>query len=77
MERLKYLRHWVIADLNHNLDMERERRALSEQCNILVRRFARSSDVVKVLLLKAYFQSYRRSLWVNFTQRAYSALRVQ
>lgn len=35
-------------------------------------------EVLKISLFKAYCQSlYTCSLWVNYTQRAYSALRVQ
>lgn len=45
--------------------------------NMLARRFVRCSDQVKVLLYKSYCLSfYTCSLWANFTQRAYSALRV-
>ncbi|XP_028176959.1 uncharacterized protein LOC114364837 [Ostrinia furnacalis] len=74
----KYLGHWVTDDLKDNVDIERERRALSVRCNMLARRFARCKDEVKITLFKAYCQSlYTCSLWVSFTQRAYSALRVQ
>ncbi|CAG9134888.1 unnamed protein product [Plutella xylostella] len=60
------------------MDIERERRALSVRCNMLARRFARSSEQVKITLFKAFCQSfYTSSLWVDYTQRSYSALRVQ
>ncbi|XP_022838068.1 uncharacterized protein LOC111365105 [Spodoptera litura] len=74
----KYLGHWVTDDLCDNMDIDRERRALSVRCNMLARRFARCTPPVKVTLFKAYCQSfYTCSLWANYTQRAYSALRVQ
>ena len=74
----KYLGHWVSEDLKDNLDIERERRALAVRCNMLARRFAKCTTEVKTTLFTAYCQSfYTCSLWVNYTQRAYSALRVQ
>lgn len=74
----KYLGHWVDANLNDNLDLERERRALSVRCNMLARRFARCTGEVKKTLFRAYCQSfYTCSLWVKYSQSAYGALRVQ
>ncbi|XP_063630410.1 uncharacterized protein LOC134801743 [Cydia splendana] len=78
VQKVKYLGHWVTEDLKDNCDVERERRSLSVRCNMLARRFARCSQPVKITLFKAYCQSfYTCGLWVNFTQRAYSDLRVQ
>lgn len=74
----KYLGHLVTEDLKDDDDMERERRALSVRANMLARRFARCTDAVKVTLFRAYCTSfYSASLWVNYTQKAYNALRVQ
>nr|XP_049693317.1 uncharacterized protein LOC126053908 [Helicoverpa armigera] len=74
----KYLGHWVSDDLKDNADIERERRSLAVRCGMLAHRFARCTAQVKVTLFKAYCQSfYTCSLWVNFTQRAYSGLRTQ
>ncbi|XP_049871256.1 uncharacterized protein LOC126370430 [Pectinophora gossypiella] len=78
VEQFKYLGHWVTQDLKDRVDIERERRALSVRCNMLARRFARCTGTVKTALFKAYCQSfYTCSLWVNYTQRTYSDLRVQ
>lgn len=75
---VKYLGHWVTDNLCDNEDIERERRALSVRCNMLAHRFARCSEQVKVTLFKAYCQTfYTCSLWTNFTQRVYGAMRVQ
>uniref|UniRef100_A0A2A4K2S2 Reverse transcriptase domain-containing protein n=1 Tax=Heliothis virescens TaxID=7102 RepID=A0A2A4K2S2_HELVI len=76
--QFKYLGHWVTEDLNDDLDIERERRALAIRSNMLIRRFARCSKKVKMTLFRAYCQSfYTCSLWVSYTQRTYNALRVQ
>ncbi|XP_049869354.1 uncharacterized protein LOC126369104 [Pectinophora gossypiella] len=78
VDKFKYLGHWVTEDLIDKLDIERERRSLAVRSNMLARRFARCTTPVKVTLFKAYCQSfYTCGLWVNFTQRAYSDLRVQ
>lgn len=76
--KFKYLGHWVVETLCDDLDIERERRALAVRCNMLARRFARSSEGVKITLFRAFCQSfYTCALWVSFTQRAVNALRVQ
>ncbi|XP_028155963.1 uncharacterized protein LOC114349694 [Ostrinia furnacalis] len=78
VHQFKYLGHWVTDSLSDSVDIERERRALCVRCNMLARRFARCSKPVKLTLYKAYCQSfYTCGLWASFTQRAYSALRVQ
>jgi hypothetical protein len=78
VKEFKYLGHWVTETLSDNKDVERERRALSVRSNMLIRRFARCTTDVKITLFKAYCQSfYTCSLWINYTQKAYSALRVQ
>ncbi|XP_063537820.1 uncharacterized protein LOC134747170 [Cydia strobilella] len=51
--QFKYLGHWATASQNDDVDVERERRALSVRSNMLI-----------------------RSLWINCTKKAYSALRV-
>lgn len=67
----------VTADLNDDCDMGRERRALAVRGNMLARRFAHSTCDVKVALFKAYCQSlYTGGLWVSYTQKTFSALRV-
>ncbi|KAL0830471.1 hypothetical protein ABMA28_002636 [Loxostege sticticalis] len=76
--KFKYLGHIVTADLKDDEDIQRERRALAVRCNMLARRFARCTGEVKITLFKAFCQSfYSSGLWVSYTRRAYSALRVQ
>ncbi|KAJ0170988.1 hypothetical protein K1T71_013760 [Dendrolimus kikuchii] len=78
VKEFKYLGHWVTEVQDDNVDMDRERRALSVRANMLARRFARCTETVKITLFKAYCTSlYSASLWFKYTQRAYNALRVQ
>jgi hypothetical protein len=77
VSQFKYLGHWVTASLKDDLDLERERRALSVRSNMLIRRFAKCTASVKLTLFRAYCQSfYTCGLWMNYTKSAYSALRV-
>ncbi|XP_073962678.1 uncharacterized protein [Choristoneura fumiferana] len=74
----KYLGHVLIPDLKDDQEIERERRALSVRANMLARRFARCSSDVKITLFRAYCTSfYTCSLWARYTQKSFSALRVQ
>ncbi|XP_063891874.1 uncharacterized protein LOC135117211 [Helicoverpa armigera] len=78
VSNFKYLGHWINENLADDMDMERERRALSVRGNMLSRRFARCSRDVKVTLFKSYCQTlYTCSLWSSYTKKAYNALRVQ
>jgi hypothetical protein len=78
VDSFKYLGHIVTSDLRDDSDIERERRALAVRGNMLARRFARCTADVKVMLFKAFCQSfYSSGLWVLYTNRAYNALRVQ
>ncbi|XP_072948348.1 uncharacterized protein [Epargyreus clarus] len=78
VNQFKYLGHIVTTDLKDDQDIERERRALSVRVNMLVRRFARCTPKVKITLFNAYSTSfYTSSLWTNYTQKTYNALRVQ
>ena len=76
--RFKYLGHVLTENLSDDLDIERERRALSVRCNMLARRFGRCGADVKLTLFNAYCQClYTCQLWVKFCRRSYSAMRVQ
>jgi exonuclease III len=76
--QFKYLGHILTPDLKDDTDIERERRALSVRANMIAHRFARCSRDVKISLFRAYCTSfYTSSLWVKYTQKQYSALRVQ
>ncbi|XP_073965144.1 uncharacterized protein [Choristoneura fumiferana] len=78
VNRFKYLGHIVTEDMKDDEDIDRERRALSIRINMMARRFARCSRTVKITLFRAYCMTfYTSSLWVKYSKRAYSALRVQ
>jgi hypothetical protein len=74
----KYLGHIVTEDLKDDLDIERERRALSVRGGMLTHRFARCSAQVKLTLFRAYCQNfYSCGLWASFRLKSYNALRIQ
>lgn len=74
----KYLGHLVTSDLRDNVDIERERRALSVRANMIARRFSRCTKAVKITLFRAFCSSfYTCSLWLDYTQKQYNALRIQ
>jgi hypothetical protein len=78
VSQFKYLGHMISSDLKDGADVERERRALAVRANMVARRFARSSTAVKLTLFRAFCTSfYTGSLWADYTQKQYSALRVQ
>lgn len=78
VDTFKYLGHLVTSDLKDDTDIERERRALSVRANMIARRFARCSKEVKNTLFRAYCTCfYSSALWANYTQKQYSALRIQ
>ncbi|XP_046972890.1 uncharacterized protein LOC124539635 [Vanessa cardui] len=52
--KFKYLGHIVTDSTKDDEDIERERRALSVRANMLVHRFGRCTDTVKITLFKAY-----------------------
>ncbi|CAH2261582.1 jg19884 [Pararge aegeria aegeria] len=74
----RYLGRLITEDLNDNKDIERERRALAIRCNMIARKFTRFTREVKLILFRAYCQTfYTCSLCVSYTQRAYNDLRIQ
>ncbi|XP_060807394.1 uncharacterized protein LOC106137482 [Amyelois transitella] len=76
--QFRYLGHILTDDLRDDADIERERRSLAIRGNMLIRRFARCSDQVKITLFKAYCQSmYTGSLWFSYTKKSLNTLRIQ
>lgn len=76
--KFKYLGHFLTDVLKDDVDIERERRALAVRGNMLIRRFSRCTDEVKITLFKAYCQIfYTGSLWVSYTKRSLDTLRIQ
>lgn len=78
VDSFKYLGHVVASDLRDDMDMERERRALSVRANMVSRRFVRCSTGAKTTLFRAYCTTfYTCSLWITYTRRSYESLRIQ
>lgn len=78
VKQFKYLGHWLTSDLRDDVDIERERRALSVRANMIAHRFARCSRNVKITLFRAFCTSfYASALWLSYAQKQYSALRIQ
>ncbi|XP_045454808.1 uncharacterized protein LOC123664257 [Melitaea cinxia] len=61
VHQFKYLGHIVTEDLKDNVDIERERRALSIRANMLARRFARCSTPVKITSYNALRVQYNNA----------------
>ncbi|XP_060809969.1 uncharacterized protein LOC132904057 [Amyelois transitella] len=78
VSQFKYLGHILTPDLKDDVDVDRERRALSVRANMIARRFARCSGDVKKTLFRAFCTSfYTSSLWANYTKKSYNAFRIQ
>lgn len=78
VDHFRYLGHIMSGDLRDDRDMERERRALAVRCNMLGRRFRRSSKSVRTLLFKTFCQGlYTCQLWTSYLKKSYNAIRVQ
>lgn len=76
--KFKYLGHILVEDLKDDQDIERERRALSVRCNMLARRFVKSSVEAKNTLFRAFCQCfYTSQLWVKYKRSSLGTLRVQ
>ena len=66
-EYVKYLGHIISRDLSDDLDIKRQLRCLYVQGNILSRRFAHCSGIVKMQLFRSYCSAfYTANLWCNF-----------
>ena len=64
----KYLEHHISCDLSDDLDIRREIRNMFLRTNILIRKFAKCSMVVKLLLFRTYCLClYDNALWLNHT----------
>ncbi|CAG9787844.1 unnamed protein product [Diatraea saccharalis] len=67
VSEFKYLGHILAENGNDDLDIERERRALSFRCNMLARKFGKCNDEVKMTLFNSYCQSlYTCQLWPRY-----------
>ena len=75
--KVKYLGIFISWDLSDNIDMTRQMRSLYARANILLRKFNKCSvDIMKTLFQTYCTNMYCPYLWSNYTQMAYSKIRV-
>ena len=75
--KTKYLGHVITDDMADDEDMNRQRRILYMQANLLIRRFSWCSERVKVCLFRAYCTPfYTAPLWVKFLKASICKLQV-
>ena len=73
----KYLRVLFTEDTKDNLDMARELRSVYCRGNILLRRFKKCREDIKLDLFKSYCtQLYCNALWCNYKRDSINKLRV-
>ena len=72
-----YLGCVVVDDLSDDRDIKRQYRSLCGRANMLIRKFQRCSQEVKLVLFRAYCTvMYCAPLWCEFTKSVYNSLRV-
>ncbi len=72
-----YLGHIITERMTDDEDIERQRRMMYMQANILLRKFSFCSDEVKVSLFKAYCTTlYTAHLWCNYRASSLQKLQV-
>jgi len=65
--QFKYLGHIITHNLTDDNDIQREIRSMFVRCNILIRKFSRCSEHVKLKLYQAYCLCfYDIALWTSF-----------
>ena len=68
VSEFKYLGHQIACDLSDDNDIRREIRNMFVRINILIRKFAKCSKDVKILLFRTYCLClYDNALWYNNT----------
>ena len=77
VDQFKYLGHIISSDLSDRHDMEKAKRAIYARGNILVRKFGRCTDEVKLNLFRSYITPiYGCHLWANYTVRQFNTVKV-
>jgi hypothetical protein len=71
----KYLGHYITYNLSDNFDIQREIKSMFVRANILLRKFAKCSRAVKLILFKSYcLCMYGNALWRSFHTGVYHKL---
>ncbi|XP_016534059.1 RNA-directed DNA polymerase from mobile element jockey-like [Poecilia formosa] len=74
---VKYLGHYITDDLTDDMDINRQRRLVYAQANMLLRKFRMCSVPVKVALFKAFCTPlYTAHLWRQYRQSTLQKLKV-
>ena len=77
VDQYKYLGAVLKSDMSDNRDMERQIRFLYCQGNILIRKFSKCTEHVKIRLFNAYVRCfYCCHLWSNFSNEALHRVKV-
>ncbi len=73
----KYLGHYITDDLSDDDDINRQRRTLFVQGNIILRKFSMCSLGVKLTLFRTYCSPmYTVQLWWNYTKSTITKLQI-
>jgi len=76
VSEFKYLGHMVNNDFSDDDDVKREIRNMFMRTNMLIRRYAKCSFAVKLILFKAYCMClYDVGIWMQFSDTVFSKLR--
>ena len=77
VDKVKYLGHYLCDNLKDDSDLQRQRRMLYAQANLLKHRFYMCTEPVKVKLFKTFcYCLYTAPLWWNYTLYSYRKVRV-
>ena len=76
VQEFKYLGHIISMDCSDNQDIDREIQNFFMRCSILIRRYSKCSNRVKLASLKAYcFCLYDAGIWSSYSVTILNKLR--
>ena len=77
VNEFKYLGHIITSDFKDDSDIDRVRRSLCKQGNMILSRFAKASGKVKIILFKSFcIDLYGAELWNTNRSSSLKAIRV-
>ena len=73
----KYLGHYISSDLSDTVDIKNQMKMFYVRANMILRKFSRCSDAVKLTLVRSYCCTvYCCSLWYSIYVYDYSRLNI-
>ena len=73
----KYLGHYISSDISDTVDIKNQMKMFYVRANMILRKFSRCSDAVKLTLVRSYCCTvYCCSLWYSFYVYDYSCLKI-